>query len=111
MAIRMDMASKMYSSFSRRSGYYAANFRTSCRESCRSAKNHVLWKMESTTILWGLQRSGNEHQVFHDLCQGSRRSTKETILVSKGGRDIDKGLQSTRPVSYTHLTLPTNREV
>src|SRR5450759_5466954 len=70
MAIRMDMASKMYSSFSRRSGYYAANSGTSCRESCRSAKNHVLRKTESTTILWGLQRSGNEHQVFHDLCQG-----------------------------------------
>ena len=34
--------------------------------------------------------------------------------LAKGGSDLNfgsYGLKATQPVSYTHLTLPTNREV
>ena len=53
---------------------------------------------------------GEYSNVHNTLAQGLRALGHEVVVASSGDgwkdypRDID-------PVSYTHLTLPTNREV
>ena len=42
-----------------------------------------------------------------DYCSIEKVLNQVNYFVSNGVNVIDLGAQSTRPVSYTHLTLPT----
>ena len=51
--------------------------------------------------------------LFHQLFD-KNSSTFTYLIASAKGREaliIDPVLENIEPVSYTHLTLPTNREV
>ena len=51
------------------------------------------------------RKAGKRHLNEHKSSRVTRRLTGETVL-SKG-----EAAKVKKPVSYTHLTLPTNREV
>ena len=42
---------------------------------------------------------------------GKKMALTGAVLVYRGGTDAFAAWHPAKPVSYTHLTLPTNREV
>ena len=57
---------------------------------------------------WQIQTKGKTIQGF--IQERISKLLKEKIILFGAGR-LDKGVHALEPVSYTHLTLPTNREV
>ena len=64
--------------------------------------------VETTVLLTGETGTGKE-LIARALHQGSPRRDRPLIKVNCGA--IPQGVVESEPVSYTHLTLPTNREV
>ena len=61
----------------------------------------------------GVERTGRKARRVDDRPEG--RSVSEPLAVEEIGggddSDTDRPMRCFTPVSYTHLTLPTNREV
>ena len=55
-------------------------------------------------VLYGLEEDGEDIPAPTPLSQVKAQPNERAVLV-------DVYMPSIRPVSYTHLTLPTNREV
>ena len=67
--------------------------------------------MKVLQILPQLNIGGVERGTL-DLSKALIQKGHESFVISGGGILVDELIQSgAKPVSYTHLTLPTNREV
>ena len=85
-----------------------ADFRQGVLVSCTEAERRAA---HSFAADYWLQKGDYGERLFH-LLQAGRVSEAEMLLASKGlmlSANVD--LDTYRAVSYTHLTLPTNREV
>ena len=58
----------------------------------------------------GWQRQDNGQSIQGAIEDSIKNFFEETVTIFGAGR-TDAGVHAMGPVSYTHLTLPTNREV
>ena len=70
-------------------------------------KIQTLYKSLTTMLMLSVFVLGTTFSF--ELKADQETSYTPTTLITGANRGI--GLEFTRPVSYTHLTLPTNREV
>ena len=75
----------------------------------KTLREQLTFSQANIQVLEESDMTGGKHLYLKGICiEGNKRNANERVYPL---HEISKAVNTINPVSYTHLTLPTNREV